>query len=186
MKSALSFLFTIAFLLAAGLWLIGCDNDEESSAAEHAASDEIVTDNSTGLSWQKYDQTEVNWIEANEYCENLELGAYKDWRLPTISELRSLVRGCDFTQTGGSCAVTDDCATPECWDDSFCHGCETNGGPGINGRYWPAALAGEGWTYWTSTQVGIDDNCAWGIFFGGASVHGFGKKDDGLNVRCVR
>ena len=54
----------------------------------------IVTDTTTGLQWQ--DNTEAKtvtktWIEAINYCENLTLGGYNDWRLPNINELKSIV-----------------------------------------------------------------------------------------------
>ena len=54
--------------------------------------DGTVTDNVTGLVWQKSgDHQELTWQDAMCYCENLELGEYTDWRLPNIRELESLV-----------------------------------------------------------------------------------------------
>ncbi|MBD0777621.1 DUF1566 domain-containing protein [Maribacter sp. ANRC-HE7] len=53
--------------------------------------DETVTDNVTGLMWQKIPTTdEFTWEEAKEYCENLELGGYDDWRMPSAKELFSI------------------------------------------------------------------------------------------------
>ena len=53
--------------------------------------DKTVTDNNTGLTWQQITSTEtMTWEEAKEYCENLELGGYDDWRMPTPKELYSL------------------------------------------------------------------------------------------------
>jgi len=54
----------------------------------------IVGDNVTNLSWQDdiaAKTTKKSWIEAIEYCENLTLGGYNDWRLPNIKELLSIV-----------------------------------------------------------------------------------------------
>ena len=57
-----------------------------------------VMDHSTKLMWQKDtagdevgDYKPMTWEEALAYCENLSLGGYTDWRLPTLKELRSLV-----------------------------------------------------------------------------------------------
>lgn len=54
--------------------------------------DGIVTDEATGLLWQQKTPTKtMNWQNALTYCERLELGDHTDWRLPTITELLSLV-----------------------------------------------------------------------------------------------
>ena len=50
-----------------------------------------VSDNVTDLMWsQDISTASMSWEEAIEYCENLELGGYDDWRLPTVKELWSL------------------------------------------------------------------------------------------------
>lgn len=51
--------------------------------------DGTVTDNRTGLMWQK-DDTTVTWEESFAYAKALRLGGYEDWRVPNIKELRSL------------------------------------------------------------------------------------------------
>lgn len=53
--------------------------------------DETVTDNNTLLVWQQSDDSsQRTWDDAVSYCQNLELGAYTDWRLPFIKELQSI------------------------------------------------------------------------------------------------
>ena len=48
-------------------------------------------DSSTGLIWTAKDNgSDVNWNLARDYCSNLRLGGYSDWRLPTITELEGL------------------------------------------------------------------------------------------------
>lgn len=49
-----------------------------------------VTDNSTGLMWQKTDGGEMTFEATADYCKNLNLGGFTDWRLPTGIELFSL------------------------------------------------------------------------------------------------
>src|SRR3989344_6131799 len=46
------------------------------------------------LCWQKSAKPEPakNWQDANDYCNNLELGKKDDWRLPEVNELKSLVK----------------------------------------------------------------------------------------------
>ncbi len=50
----------------------------------------IVTDNTTGLVWQDTTPASMNWNEALAYCTNLSLGAFTDWRLPNRKELVNL------------------------------------------------------------------------------------------------
>jgi hypothetical protein len=51
-------------------------------------SDGTVTDNKTGLMWVAKDNgVPINWHGATEYCKNLRVGGYTDWRMPTLVEL---------------------------------------------------------------------------------------------------
>ena len=103
------------------------------------------TDPGTKLMWQVQAQNNngqwVTWQRAKDYCANLELGGYTDWRLPTISELRSLIRDCDKTVTGGTCGVTDECLEERCLKSDMvsCLGCKQIKGP-ANGCYWPGNM----------------------------------------------
>ncbi len=48
-------------------------------------------DPSTSLMWASQDNgLDVNWDEANSYCQNLRLGGYSDWRLAPIDALEDL------------------------------------------------------------------------------------------------
>ena len=59
--------------------------------------DGTVTDLETRLMWQQgTDPSEMNWDGAKSYCGGMSLAGYKDWRLPTLDELMTLV---DYTQT---------------------------------------------------------------------------------------
>ncbi|MCB1161011.1 MAG: DUF1566 domain-containing protein, partial [Leptospiraceae bacterium] len=65
--------------------------------------DGSITDNITGLIWQKCSMgqsgtdcsgdaaTAATWTAAISYCEGLTLSGRSDWRLPNINELESLV-----------------------------------------------------------------------------------------------
>jgi len=50
-----------------------------------------VTDQVTGLIWQQTDGGEMTFDTAVSYCENLTLGTYTDWQLPSGYALFSLV-----------------------------------------------------------------------------------------------
>jgi len=52
--------------------------------------DGTITDNNTCLMWQKTDGGEMTFESAATYCDNLLLGGYSDWRLPTAIELFSI------------------------------------------------------------------------------------------------
>jgi formylglycine-generating enzyme required for sulfatase activity len=48
-------------------------------------------DPKTGLEWQFESPGEMTWYEAQEYAESLSLDGKKDWRLPALAELESLL-----------------------------------------------------------------------------------------------
>jgi serine/threonine-protein kinase len=51
----------------------------------------VWTDPATGLMWAKKDNgSDVNWQQAMDYCQNLQLAGYSDWRLPTLDELQGI------------------------------------------------------------------------------------------------
>jgi hypothetical protein len=58
--------------------------------------DGTISDLATGMMWARDDSGKaMNWQQALEYCENLELAGYDDWRLPNAKELQSIV---DYTR----------------------------------------------------------------------------------------
>ncbi len=67
-----------------------------SSAEEFEYNEEVPTEPtyfhiSSGLEWQAYDATSLNWQEALAYCEGLAYAGHSDWRLPNVNELASLL-----------------------------------------------------------------------------------------------
>jgi hypothetical protein len=54
--------------------------------------DGTITDNVTGLMWQKQDNgTKMTWANALTYCTSLSLGGHADWRLPSRMNLITIV-----------------------------------------------------------------------------------------------
>ena len=155
-------------------------------------------DESTGLMWEVAGDQHSGgtWVESYLYCQNLERCAETDWRMPTISELRTLVGGCDDTATGGACPVVDGCNIG-CLDISDCDGCTAGWGPeSVNGCYWDEALGDEcvhfglgGYVYydsfWSGTAIVGMTSRAWTIDFYDAEVSQSLKTEDNL-IRCVR
>ena len=61
-----------------------------------AVSNAVSKDSVTQLYWQKSYAQSKTWQGALEYCENLTLGGYSDWRLPDHNELSSIA---DYNRT---------------------------------------------------------------------------------------
>jgi hypothetical protein len=48
-------------------------------------------DPKTGLEWQCQSPGEMSWYEAKRYSKSLSLDGKRDWRLPSLAELESLL-----------------------------------------------------------------------------------------------
>jgi hypothetical protein len=67
------------------------EQTERERAAQAEAAGLVWADLATGLMWTRNDNgSAVNWHQATDYCRNLQLGGYSNWRLPTIDELRRI------------------------------------------------------------------------------------------------
>lgn len=53
--------------------------------------DDMIKDNKTNLLWTKPMIGKSIWSNALKTCENIDYGGYKDWRLPKIKELETLI-----------------------------------------------------------------------------------------------
>ncbi len=51
----------------------------------------VVTEQVSGLMWQRNNPAYMTWAEADAHCEALTLASFTDWRLPTMIELLTLV-----------------------------------------------------------------------------------------------
>lgn len=143
-------------------------------------------DGATGYTWQVTPPTTaMSWQNAVAYCNTLMLGGHENWQLPKISELRSLVKGCQSTMSSGLCAVADDCLSDSC--ATSCSGCTTNVGP-ADGCYWPEALAGSCktafWSVSSPTNAGSTED-SWYVHFGNALIAHIGMSHL-ASVRCLR
>ncbi len=78
---------------------MGCPDD---AGRFVAGADNTVTDNCTGLQWQRFTEDrngdfettgndKFAWCAAVDFCENLSFAGQSDWRLPNVRELESIV-----------------------------------------------------------------------------------------------
>jgi len=147
-------------------------------------------DSSSGLTWQNPPpENTMTWQDAIDYCSALPLDG-GGWHLPTISELRSLIRGCPGTVSGGACGVTDACLSGGCQNGS-CDGCALDEGP-ANGCYRPDGMNGSCGVYWSSSPVEDIGGYALYVYFYSGGVPFYLNAIDlndvshGSYVRCVR
>ncbi len=129
-------------------------------------SSQVVTDNVTGLIWQKDGSTSGrrSWDDAVTYCEGLTLDGNSDFRLPTINELATIIDRSTYS-------------------------------PAINTTYFTNTYNGSncGWGdgYWTSTIDVNNTNNIWVIPFQKARSCTTNKVEPGYadptaRIRCVR
>ena len=181
------------------------DSDDDDATGEDDAVDfyslnnlpeDIWTDPDSGLMWQVWPKGDArfNYYTAIEHCDELIYGGYDDWRLPTISELRSVTRGCPSTQRNGECDVTDTCNSMECFDYN-CYGCERQNGPAEGGFYWPNGFSeAEKYFYshyylssteYSDPKSDLAYDPSWCIDFEKAGLY-FLNKTTATTARCVR
>ena len=136
-----------------------------------------------GLTWEVAGSTGgLRWQDALAYCDGLAL-AGGGWHLPTIGELRTLIRGCEGTVAGGTCGVDDGCTGLACRDAS-CIACATTEGP-TDGCYGPGELSGPCEAYWSSSETDNPDGSAWFVSMNDGHVFAYGY-GNGYFARCAR
>jgi hypothetical protein len=74
----------------ASSYYVRCVRGEQSDEKFKDNGNGTVTDNRTGLIWQKKEASGMPWANSIAYCEGLSLGGHSDWRLPNAKELESL------------------------------------------------------------------------------------------------
>ena len=134
-------------------------------------------DSSSGLIWSAKADSSKDWSNANSYCYSHAEGGYTGWHLPTIDELRTLIKNCpDAEMPNGDCGVKGSCLSSYCIDSSC--GCS----PDSTGKY---SKFGETGYFWSSSDRYDDSNYAWSVDFDLGGVL-YNRKINHLNVRCVR
>lgn len=153
--------------------MISCGGDDDDlNNTEPCTDNDNFCHSYDGLNWSDVSSNMMNWDEATTYCENL------GGRLPTISELRTLIQNCSGTETGSECGVTDECLSyDDCWNDP-CAGCVKD----ESGKY---SVFGDTYWFWSSSEPSGDATNAWRVYFANGYVYGY-NKNYAAHVRCVR
>jgi hypothetical protein len=172
------------------------EDDDTGDDDDDAVNEGTWTDPISGLMWQDPPAEMLGWDEAVAYCEYLAWAGYSDWRLPSISELRSLVRGCPATMTGGECLVEDDCLSIDCWNEPcWAPPCGEFEGPGIDGCYWDESLTHyeNQWgnvcgISWSTSPYTEDDlgHLKFAVSFASGWLNSQDFQASGYTARCVR
>jgi uncharacterized protein (TIGR02145 family) len=151
------------------LFLLSCGGEDRTERIKELY--EAINYSHDGLTWSDVSNNNMTWDDATSYCQDLGV------RLPTISELRTLIQNCPATETGGNCKVTDSCLS---WDDcrnDACDGCsyDTSGG---------YSVFGDTDSFWSSSERSDYTGYAWSVYFESGNVRS-GSKLYKLHVRCV-
>ena len=174
----------LALCLIASFAVVACgDDDDDDDTCDKTPGNDIYTDNELGIIWQSYHYFDTYTLqEANVYCENLYLACRKNWRVPTISELRSIIVGCPATETGGQCGVTDECTGSSCMND-YCESCGRLQGNGSGGEYWLNLFGiSEGTVAWSSSLANGQD--AWVVSYEWGSIR-MVRVHEHTSILCV-
>ena len=127
--------------------------------------------------WSSKSKKMMNWYDAVDYCKNLNEDGHNDWRLPNIDELRTLIKNCPKTETGGQCKISEKngCLSNSCWQPRGSCYCE-------DGADY-SKLGDTGWL-WSSSTVS-DKDTVWYVTFRLGLIDG-GYKSSSTYVRCIR
>ena len=146
-------------------------------------------DPDTNLIWSLHAHIEMSLEKAISYCENLKEGSEgRNWRLPTIDELRTLIRDCSSTVIEGTCKVSadNDCLSQkECWTEEDCNGCIYDSNEPNNYSKMDI-IFGSSTKYWSASfRSDYPSDHAYFIDFSTGAISAY-YKDSQISVRCVK
>jgi hypothetical protein len=158
-------------------------------------------DKDHNLCWEEpYDKTPRTFSLAETYCAT----KGETWRVPKLSELRMLVRGCAPSEYKVSYTLDEDCLLNDDadWRETTenCGGCTLGNGPSQGGCYWDETISedvdcfdfGEGETreFWSSIRIpenNSTDYSVWTVDYSNANVSYRGDRSGAfIHVRCVK
>lgn len=125
-------------------------------------SEGVVWDSRGRRFWRTQRQEVDNWSTAQSSC--IAVGDGRRWRVPNISELRSLVKNCPAIESGGECRVSD----PNCLD-SDCDYVDYYPEHGLPG-YRPGCICSGSTKYDVALDWGIPNYPGTGTFWSSSSA----------------
>ncbi|HQN73774.1 MAG TPA: hypothetical protein PLX56_11715 [bacterium] len=166
-----------------------CENDEDLRQIRHCVNKVWVT---YGGCFEVCPETEPFCIQNGELFWSGKMEGSLEYaqdhckkiggRLPTISELRSLIQNCPGAETGGECNVENDCLSYSCKNEA-CSQCEID----ISGKY---SVFGDYESFWSDSMNSDNYSQSWVITFINGSIDlmeisGI-DEDPVLKFRCVK
>ena len=163
----------------------------------------IWCDDTTGICWQDpqkdaYDLEDpgLTQPDALRYCDELVMGGYDNWRLPTIDEMRTVIAGNPPVEAGGVCPMTEGSSRDDMGDEA-CGPIASCEGPGMGGCYWipeftgtccdkpdPASV-GHPLEFVSSTVASDNEDWVGCVLYDNGAVS-FNHIHSYADVRCVR
>jgi hypothetical protein len=194
MQKTLLFTFFLFFIFSCGSY------SKNTYSLEKNNKEFVIKGSTNHLMWYK-DNTEdittaiqsITFENAKKYCENLDYAGFKDWRLPTIDELRTIVENYSDIESNGRCQVSEKCNEISCLkkgaknsSDNICGELLDKEQQCFWNKIWGNKYCGE---FWSSTKVKVVDGTKmnWLLDFSYPAI--FYKMTSGSErayVRCVR
>ena len=181
--------FLVCFaVLSAMVFMIGCGKALDQAKALREPQ------------WSSRSSKEMSWNDAKAYCSNLNEGGHKDWRLPNIDEVKSLVRNCPNTQLLCKVSEKNDCLSKYCNENCSC------GFKSRNAGYYSTLKDDDKVVLWSSSTTSVEDasdpklvlkkfngeidklpeiTCALIVDFSSAGINCY-KMSSHQSVRCIR
>ncbi len=168
---------------------------DEDADADSGDPDEPCTTIDAKLWWSPKTAETMDWLSALNYCEqklnDSNKCGYSDWHLPTIDELKMLLKWrrdsqCKVSETDDHLSFNDYWTCSSC-----CHDCTLGGGGECNyssyyydGRY---SKLGDSGSLWSSSVPTEYIHSAWIVNFNAAQVYNKSKSNTTeVYVRCAR
>ena len=143
---------------------------------------------SGNLIWSSRSADTTDLDTAKSKCAKHKEGTFTSgWRLPTINELRTVIRNCTTTEPGGNCRVTNECPYLEhesliCYTNQSCKK--------VFGDICSTSVEhspfGEKGKLWSATTIGYDPTQAWYVGFKNGEI-GYSATNNNYEIyyRCV-